>query len=279
MHIKCWGSRGSIPVSGGEYLKYGGDSTCIEIRTSDNRIVIVDAGTGIRKLGKEMVKDGTLNCDIFFTHAHWDHIMGFPFFRPIYLEKAHVRIHSCPFGLNNFDEVLSRLMSPPHFPVAYGETRAEITYIQEGPKLSKIGGLSIEPVRTSHPNQGVGYKFTENGKSFVFITDNELEHIHEGGLPFDSYREFSEGADLLIHDAEYTEDEYRKYRTWGHSSFTSALKMALAANVKRFGLFHLFQDRNDDQMDEMVRQCREKAREVNPAMDCFAVGCGMAFNL
>jgi phosphoribosyl 1,2-cyclic phosphodiesterase len=271
MLIRSWGSRGSIPVSGREYLKYGGDTTCVEIRSGDG-IVIVDAGTGIRRLGNELVREGVFSYDLIFTHAHWDHLMGFPFFKPLYRKGTKVRIHGCPFAAEFAEGMLSKIMSAPNFPVDYTDIRADLRYIRSCPGRFEIEGLAVEPIPISHPNQGSGFKFSEDGKSFVFLTDNELEYVHPGGLGFDDYVNFARGADLLIHDAEYTEEECASKRTWGHSSYRSALELAVRAGVGQLGLFHLNQDRGDEEMDRIVEECRSRIKEAASNLECFAIG-------
>ena len=279
MYIKCWGSRGSIPVSGKEHLKYGGDTTCIEIRTKDDRIIIVDAGTGIRRLGKQLIEEGRYKYDMIFTHSHWDHLMGFPFFKPLYLKKTNIRMQGCPFARKFVETMLSEVMSPPNFPVRYADVRAQIEYEPACRDRFEIGSVTIIPIQLSHPNRGAGYKFIEDGKTFVFLTDNELDFTHNGGLSFEAYQDFSAGADLLLHDAEYTEEEYKTTIQWGHSVYTTALELAIKANVKQFGMFHLNQDRTDQDVDKMVDKCRQIVSERNSDLKCFAVGADMTFNL
>lgn len=279
MRIKCWGSRGSIPVSGQEYLKYGGDTTCIEIRTNCDDIVIVDAGTGIRRLGNALIDEGRFKYNFVFTHAHWDHLMGFPFFKPIFLRRTKIKMHGCPYHSKFVESVLSKVMSPPNFPVKYADITADIDYEDACPTTFQIGTLSIDPIPLSHPNGGSGYKFSEGGKSFVFLTDNELGFMHKQGLAVADYLEFSRGADLLIHDAEYTPDEYKTTRAWGHSEYTQALKLALAAGAKRLGLFHLNQDRTDKEMDHIVDLCLHKISESGQDLECFAVTSDMTFEI
>jgi phosphoribosyl 1,2-cyclic phosphodiesterase len=279
MYIKCWGSRGSIPVSGEEYNVYGGDTTCMEIRTKDDRVIIIDAGSGIRRLGKQLVEEGRHDFDIIFTHAHWDHLLGFPFFRPLHMRKADLRIHGCPFAEQFVDGMLGKVMSSPNFPVDFSDVNASIQYEQGCPEMFLIGSMRVEPIAISHPNQGNGYKFTEGGKVFVFITDNELGHIHGGGLPFEAYVAFSKGADLLIHDAEYTDAEYKKYKGWGHSTWQSALELAIRAEVRQFGLFHHNQDRTDREIDTIVDACRKAAARWGARLEIFAVKRDMTFNL
>jgi phosphoribosyl 1,2-cyclic phosphodiesterase len=279
MHIKCWGSRGSIPVSGREYLKYGGDTTCLEIRNREGDVIILDAGTGIRRLGNRLVQERAYRYHLLFTHAHWDHLMGFPYFKPLFLKEAAFHIHRCPFHDDFVRSMLARMLEPPNFPVKYSELAATLFYEQSCPDPFSIGSVTITPLPISHPNGGSGYRFSESGKSFVFLTDNELDFRHPGGLEEADYIDFCSGADLLVHDAEYTPEEYREYREWGHSTYTSALRIALSAGAKRLGLFHLNQDRTDDQMDAIVADCRRRGDEAGGTLECFAVAAGMTFEL
>jgi len=279
MRIKCWGSRGSTPVSGKEYLKYGGDTSCLEIRTKTDDIIIVDAGTGIRRLGNSLIDEGRFSYHFIFTHAHWDHVMGFPFFKPVFFEHSTLVIHKCPFHTDFVEIILNKVMSPPSFPVKYSEIKARIVYPDACPETFKIGTVTIEPIPLSHPNGGSGYKFIENGKTFVYLTDNELGFKHSGGLTVDEYLSFSKGADLFIHDAEYTDEEYRTTVEWGHTTYTQALDLAIKAGVKKFGLFHLNQDRSDDDMDEIVNKCRARLKREKINMECFGVAADMTFNL
>ncbi len=279
MIIKCWGSRGSIPVSGPEYLKYGGDTTCLEIRTENDDIIIVDAGTGIRKLGNQLVEESRFDYHLLFTHAHWDHLMGLPFFKPLFLKDTVINTYRCPFPGDYVEKMISRVMTPPHFPIRYADLKAQIHYQKECPQKFTIGPVTITPIPLSHPGGGSGYKFTENGKSFVFLTDNEIGYVHEGGLAYEDYLEFSQGADLLIHDAEYTDGEYETQIDWGHSVYTDVVSMALAGDIKTLGLFHLNQNRTDDQMDEILDDSRKIIAESGKTLDCQAVSCGMVFEV
>ena len=152
-------------------------------------------------------------------------------------------------------------------------------YVEAFTSAFEIGSVTITPIPISHPDRGSGYKFTEDGKSFVFLTDNELGFIHPGGLPYKDYMEFSVGVDLLIHDAEYIPEEYPSKIEWGHSVYTEALDLAIEAGVKQFGLFHLNQERTDQQVDEMVESCRRTITAGGHNLECFAVGCDMTFRL
>jgi len=274
MVIRCWGARGSIPVSGAEYLKYGGDTTCLEIITTDGDTIVVDAGSGIRKLGTKLLKSDQKNINIVFTHAHWDHLLGFPFFKPVYVRGTTLRLFGCPFAQASIKNLLSSTMSPPYFPVKLEDLKADIIYYGACSGPFDIGSVHVTPILLSHPNQGIGYKFVEDGKSFVFLTDNELTFRHPGGLRFEEYVDFCSKAEVLIHDAEYTREEYRTTKGWGHSVYDDALKLARDARVGLFGLFHHNQERTDDALDEIVGECKIILDGNNDPLECLAVSVG-----
>lgn len=269
MLIRCWGARGSIPVSGQDFLRYGGDTPCIEVRTKDDDIIIIDAGSGVRRLGSRLLAEDRHDYTMIFTHAHWDHIMGFPFFKPIYLSETRIDLFGCPFAQASVKAMISHIMAPPNFPVRFEDITAEIRYQETCQYTFALGSLRVTPIPLSHPNQGMGYRFEEEGKSFVFLTDNELTYRHPGGMGYEDYCSFAKGADLLIHDAEYRPEDYRLTRTWGHSVYTDALRLALDAGVARLGLFHHNQERTDQAVEEMVKDCRRVA--TGRSLQCFAM--------
>ena len=275
MRIKCWGSRGSVPVSGRDYIKYGGDTTCLEIRSNENDLIIVDAGTGIRRLGIKLINEKRYSFDMLFTHAHWDHVMGFPFFPPIYNENYEILMQGCPFAKDFIETMLGKVMSQPNFPVEYTDLKAMFEYLPECPFSFQIGAITVNTIPLSHTNSGNGYKFIEDGREFVFLTDNELAYQHKGGLLFKDYLDFCKGAHTLFHDAEYTDEEYLRVKQWGHSRYTDALDLAIQAEVKRFGLFHLNQGRTDREVDRVVEHCNQIANEKGADLECFAVSMDM----
>ncbi|MBL0702287.1 MAG: MBL fold metallo-hydrolase [Desulfosarcina sp.] len=279
MLVKCWGSRGSIPVSGNKFMKYGGDTTCIEIRTKSDDIIIIDAGTGIRRLGNSLSAEGRYEYNFIITHAHWDHLMGFPFFKPLYNDKTEIHMQRSPFPKKFMENMISKVMTPPNFPIRYSELKARLLYENGHPDKFHIGSVTVVPIPLSHPNKGMGYKFIEDGKVFVFLTDNELGYIHPGGASYDEYCNFASSADLLFHDAEYTPDEYETRILWGHSTYIEAVDLAIKAGVKKIGLFHHNQDRSDKEIDEIVDICRVHIAEKKSALECFAVACNMEFEL
>ncbi|MDY7031526.1 MAG: MBL fold metallo-hydrolase [Thermodesulfobacteriota bacterium] len=272
MIIRCYGARGSIPVSGEEYNKFGGDTTCLEVRTKRDEIIIVDAGSGIRRLGQKLLKEKRMEYNFIFTHSHWDHIMGFPFFRPLYDKEVTVNIMGCPTAQGNLKTLLSRAMSKPFFPVPFEELKAKINFTDVAcGKSFYVDSVEIFFINLSHPNGGMGYRFEEDGKSFVFLTDNELGFKHRNGRDFKEYAEFARDADILVHDAEYTPEEYKVTRSWGHSTYIDAVHLAMTAEVKRFGLFHHNQDRNDADQERLVHKSRNIIESKSVEMKCFAL--------
>jgi len=271
MRIKFWGARGSIPVSGKNYNKYGGSTTCVEVRSKKNELIIVDAGSGIRLLGKELLKNSHNRFHMLFTHSHWDHVLGFPFFAPIYNKKTQIRIMGCSFSSDPVREIIAKTMQPPGFPVKFEEISARFEFASVCSAGCDVEGMQVLPIELSHPNNGLGYKFCEGGRTFAFLTDNELGYAHPGGRPLHDYVAFARGADLLVHDADYLPAEYPKRRTWGHSTWEQALDLALKAEVSSLGLFHHNQDRFDCDVDRVVAECSRRAKRSGSKLKCFAV--------
>ncbi len=272
MHIRCWGSRGSLPVSGKQFNRYGGDTTCLEIRSKKGDIIVVDAGTGIRPLGTKLARAKVKKFDMLFTHAHLDHIMGFPFFNPLYRKGTHITVHGCSFQFPSYREMLNGVMCAPYFPVELDSVSAHLHFENRRAEAFTIGSLKIRPIFLSHPNGGLGFRFEEGNASFVFLTDNELAYHHPGGRTFEHYAEFSRGADLLIHDAEFSSGDYPANRSFGHSLFSDAVKLGVRAGARSLGMFHLNRERTDDQVDAMVGASNKLVKKLRGSMECFAVG-------
>lgn len=279
MDIKCWGSRGSISVSGKQYLRYGGDTTCIEIAAKTGEIIIIDAGTGIRNLGNSLIERNIIRYSLLFTHTHWDHILGIVFFKPLQFSKVKIIIQDRDFSGMNTRAVLNEVMKQPFFPIGLNDLKADIRFDKTLNKRFSIGSINVETIPISHPGGGLGYKFMEDGKSFVFLTDNELGFDHPGSMGYDAYLNFSRNADLLFHDGEYTKDEYKRKTSWGHSSIQDVIDLAEKANVKKLGVIHLNQDRTDDQIDKIMNDCRADLKKKNSTTDCFAVHSNMTIHL
>jgi phosphoribosyl 1,2-cyclic phosphodiesterase len=273
MEVTVWGARGSVPVSGPEYLRYGGDTTCLEVRGPGDPLLI-DAGTGIRRAGERLHGEHARTIHLLFTHAHWDHVIGFPFFQPLYTPGVRIEIYGCLEAQASVRETLGRAMSAPGFPVDLGEVAAELVFHEPCRGDFEAGGLAVTTIPLSHPNGGVGYQVAEGGRRLVFLTDNELGLVHPGGRAAADYLRFAAGADLLLHDGELTAAEYRNRRSWGHSTWEESLALALDAGVRRFGLWHHNMRRDDDALARIVGECQARVGAAQGDLDCFAAAQG-----
>ena len=274
MIVRCWGSRGSIAVSGKEYLKYGGDTSCVEVVSNSGDTIVIDAGTGIRALGNSLINEKRLKLSILLTHAHWDHLSGFPFFKPLYLKESVVDVRGPRTTQDSVKTMVSKTMAPPNFPIELEDIHASMEFHSTGPERFRIGSINVQTIHINHTNIGVGFRFEEDGKSFVFLTDNELAHPHPSGQSFDEYARFSEGADLLFHDAEFTPEDYKHTKGWGHSVYLDTVKVALQAGVAELGLFHHNQDRVDAEVDKIVKDSKRVIKENSSKLKCFGVASG-----
>jgi phosphoribosyl 1,2-cyclic phosphodiesterase len=265
-------------------MRYGGNTTCLEIRSAANPVIVVDAGSGIRNLGKVLAQQPDISAvRIFFTHAHWDHLVGFPFFGPAYSPNYTLTFCSGPHAQEAIHRYLSHQMEAPYFPVDISALQAHFDYRCERPHQEPgyccLGKLQVGQIPLSHPNGGYGFKFIEQGKSVVFLTDNELGYRHPGSLDRAQYVEFCRHADLLFHDAQYTDEEYKTTRGWGHSTYTDVTDFARESGARRLILFHHDPDRTDEDLDRQVECCRERIRQAGAALECAAAAEGMVFEV
>ena len=257
MKVKFYGVRGSLPVCGREFERYGGNTSCIKIlREKANRIAIIDAGTGIRNLGKEIVAEGISQpvINILFSHFHWDHIQGFPFFAPAYNDQQKIGILTLgrKGEIKNLKEIFSMQMQKEYFPIPLERMGAQFEFLNYGDRETLYGAL-ISTVIQQHQYLGgsYGFRIEDDGVSLVVCTD--VEHLD--GID-DNIVNFARNADLLIHDGQYTAQEYNAYKGWGHSSLDQAAEVAIRANVKRLIITHHDPDHNDDFLDSMERDCQ-----------------------
>ena len=228
-YLKFWGVRGSIACPGPRTARYGGNTSCIEVRCGD-RLLIIDGGTGMYPLGRELAPKGTLDADLFFTHTHLDHINGFPFFGPAYNPENSLRLHAGHLKNNNFDlhSILSDMMTAPTFPVPIHLMEDCCTFddFDCGDTLTPHEGIVIKTGPLNHPNEATGYRIEFGGKVLCIITDTE----HEPGKRDPNVLELVQDADIMVYDATYTDDEYPQFAGWGHSTWQEAIRIAKEAN-------------------------------------------------
>lgn len=259
MKIKFYGVRGSIPACGPEFQRYGGNTTCLRIaRKEANRIWIIDAGTGIRNLGKDIMREGYQQevINIGFTHFHWDHIQGLPFFGPCFNKDQTIGIMMMgrERKYKDLKEIFSVQMQADYFPVQLESMGAKFQFYNFGNKET-VYGVTVTAVPQHHisPEGSYGLRIEDDSQVMVFCTD--LEHIN--GID-ESIVELARNADLLIHDGQFTDEEIVKYRGWGHSTWRQAVEVAKRANVKKLIITHHDPDHNDDMLDAMERECQRE---------------------
>lgn len=263
MKIKFWGTRGSIAVPGKDTTFFGGNTTCVEITLKSGRTLIIDAGTGIRLLGDKLIEEKKIgDIHLLITHIHWDHVLGFPFFNPIYDPSTHISIDGHPNGLKGLRYTFDNKMGDGFFPIKFDDLTAKIRYLNRlvnGPL--EIDGTHIDSIPLQHPQGGMGFRFREGDKTMVFITDNELREDAWIGRTPEEYTAFSKNADILIHDAQYTPEEIDVRRGWGHSDYRSTYELARNSGVKKLILFHHDPTRTDKAVREIVHICKEFAKK------------------
>ena len=282
--LRFWGTRGSIPSPGLATARYGGNTPCVELRTEDGWLVILDAGTGIRELGRSLMArtngDGVAG-DIFLTHAHWDHIQGIPFFAPLFHKGNHFTIWGSRSLQTSIDRVVRDQMSPVVFPVSFEELQARIDFQELSEERRAGSGYQVAAMAVRHPGGALGYRFTERNAEaggLVYVSDNELSAAARYDTPRGwraKFVEFVRGADVLIHDTMYRADEYRQFVGWGHSTYEDAVELALEAAVDRLVLFHHHPERTDDEVDRCVASCRELVQARGARLEIIAAAEGM----
>lgn len=284
MRVRFWGTRGSCPSPGPSTVRYGGNTTCVEVRGDDDQLVIFDAGTGIRELGKSLVSAAggmPIRGDVFFSHAHWDHIQGLPFFTPAFQAGHHFTLWGSPSLERSLEVVLRQQMNPVVFPVAFDQLSARMEFRELAGRGYAGDGYTVRAINVRHPGGALGFRISPGGderRSVIFIPDNELDRDGDradAASTRDALVEFARGAAILIHDAMYTGTEYMEHRGWGHSSYRDAVDFAIAAEVETLVLFHHEPDRSDDALDEMLALCHQMVRERNGRVQVIAAAEGV----
>ncbi|MGB0683844.1 MAG: MBL fold metallo-hydrolase [Magnetovibrionaceae bacterium] len=269
--VKFWGVRGSIACASPKHMDYGGNTSCIGVTVGD-RAIILDAGTGLRGLGQELLEREIMQAHLLLTHTHWDHINGFPFFAPAYDPRRSFQImagHLIDKG--GVREVMSTQMDNPMFPVPLEAMQANLTFedFRAGESFQLYPDVLVRTAALNHPNDATGYRIEHMGKSVCYITDTE----HVPGSPDENILELIEGSDMVIYDCTYTEDEFPAKVGWGHSTWNEGMKLCRMANVKQLAIFHHEPDHDDDFMDKL-------AAEAKAAWEgCFVCKEGMEVTL
>jgi phosphoribosyl 1,2-cyclic phosphodiesterase len=290
--LRFWGTRGSIPSPGPTTVRYGGNTPSVEVRTPSGALVLLDAGTGIRELGRALIaraNGSPITGDIFLTHAHWDHIQGIPFFAPAFQRGNRFTIWGAKSLAASIRRVVRDQMSPVVFPVAFEELAATFEFRELTDERHTSDGFDVGAFAVRHPGGALGYRFAARqpgsapgGTSFVYISDNELR-APDTSSSNDRWRaklvDFISGSRLLIHDATYTEDEYESHRGWGHSTYGDAVALALESRVETLVLFHHSPDRTDDELDTRLAECRAAVARSGRTLRIIAAAEGLEIDI
>jgi phosphoribosyl 1,2-cyclic phosphodiesterase len=271
MLVRFWGVRGSTPTPQSENLRYGGNTSCVEVRVNGH-IYVFDCGTGFRNLGKQLSQehagDGRnghpINAHIFLSHFHWDHIQGIPFFSPLYNDRESSFVFHSSSRTRGLQQALEEQMAEPYFPVNMSDMAAHRQFCTIDEGRTQLEGCTVQSMWLNHPQGCLGFRMETQGKVIVYATDNE-----PGDPVFDkSVRKLAEGADLLIYDAQYLPEEYAaRKQGWGHSHWREAINVVMESGAKELILFHHDPDHSDSCIDSVVRQAREHYPKVRAASE------------
>ena len=294
MRVRFWGTRGSLPKPGQATARYGGNTSCVQVEAGDSTLVVLDCGTGAHELGQHLASRASARGHLLLTHTHWDHIQGFPFFSPLFSPGNEWNVYA-PHGAGRpLEQTLAMQMEYSYFPVGLRQMAASIHYheLVEGP--FDLGAMRVTARYLNHPGLALGYRLEMGGVAVVFATDHEphaapgLEAGDAGGaagrfVPIhredQQHIEFLAGADLVIHDSQYTLEEYPARRTWGHTPAELAVYFAVAAGAKRLALFHHDPSRTDEALDFLLDRCRRRADRTGSALEVLAAAEGQIVSL
>jgi len=254
--IKFWGVRGSNPTTDDDKLDIGGDTSCVEIRTKNNEIIILDMGTGLRNLGQDLVKEKNppKNINIFISHYHWDHILGFLSFIPLFNDKFKINIYGKMNSNGGIKEALNDILDQRFWPVTLDMFLADINYYDIEPGRFQLdNGITIESNLHPHPNGALGYRIEFGDKIVTYVTDIE----HPIGKPLDKVSKLSRGSDILIHEAHFTPEDLPKYKGWGHSSWEEAVDIAKSSKSKKLILFHHSPTYSDKIVNDFTKEAKK----------------------
>ena len=266
MKVRLWGTRGSLASPGADTVRYGGNTSCVSIEGAEGTWLVLDAGTGIRNLGRELPPD-LKRVDILLTHLHMDHLQGLPFFAPLRDPDIETHIWGPASTMLSLKARLQRYVSPPLFPVSVRDLAPELHFHELSIEMFEVGEFQIIAQSVIHPNPTVGYRIEKNNKAVTYLPDHEPmmgAPIFPRSPEWTSGYDLTEGANLLIHDTQYSPEEYQTHVGFGHSNMVQAFEFAELADVKRFVPFHHDPTHSDDQLDQMIL---EAMREVDPNFD------------
>jgi phosphoribosyl 1,2-cyclic phosphodiesterase len=282
MRVTFWGTRGSVPTPGPSTVRYGGNTSCVEVATSTGTCFILDSGTGIRELGLRLARqEQPVSAHLLLGHTHWDHISGFPFFAPGYEPGNRLAIYGAQDPERSLQDVLAGQMHSSYFPVPLADLRADLTFCELGEGKLLIHDATVQTHYLNHTCVCLGYRIDADGASVAYVTDHEPYAPSGNGMTAADLRlvDFVQGVDLLIQDAQYTSGEYATRRGWGHGSSDYVVDIAVAAGARRVALFHHEPTHADADIDRIAAAGRERAGGVGSAVEVFGAVEGAQLDL
>ena len=292
MKVRFWGTRGSIPSPGPRTVRYGGNCSCVEVRTPSGELFIIDAGTGIRELGLALMAEQPVMAHVLLSHTHWDHISGFPFFPPAFAPGNSLTIYAARNIDKRLEDVMAGQMEYTYFPVTLSDLPSEITYRELLEETFEIGKAQISTHYLNHTSICMGYRIEEGGKSVAYVSDHEPyglalfgtdppadrigRGLRDGVVHVGDRRliEWVRGVDLIIQDTQYTPEEYPRKIGWGHGSADYVTDVAIMAGARRLALYHHDPLHDDDTVDQIVDYCRARVAEAGASLEVFAAAEG-----
>ncbi len=290
MRARFWGTRGSIAAPGPGTNHFGGNTSCVELTTPSGDVWVLDSGTGVRALGNRLLAhtSGPVSATILLTHTHWDHIQGFPFFAPLFQRDNRFKVYGPEGAHLSLRDVLAGQMEHHYFPVELSQLAARISYQDLGEGTHEIDGVSVRAQKMNHPSPTLGYRIEAGGRSICYLCDHEpyyesiwregarpalMESILESGDR--RHAEYMQGADVVIHEAQYTPQEYPSKRHWGHSTYEYVVQLAALAGVRLLFLTHHDPSHDDEFIHGVERNAQALARSLDAKLDVFCAyeGC------
>ena len=289
--VRFWGTRGSIPTPGHTTKRYGGNTSCVEVRV-DGTLFICDGGTGLRELGMQLAQadNSPIEAHMLFSHMHWDHIQGFPFFVPAYSEKNQLNVYEVGDSQDRIKRLLHGQMQSDYFPVKFSELGARIRSRRLHPEGTDADGVEIGYFEQNHPGTSYAYSFSKGGQKLVYATDNEIdltlanreESLASPGLTRripQAFVDFVRGADLLVADGQYTEDEYRQKVGWGHARANTVVDLAIQAGVGQCAIFHHDPMHSDAVVDQLISEANQRVSDQGAGTKIFGAREGLTIKL
>lgn len=278
MRVTFYGVRGSVPAPGPQTARYGGNTSCVEVLLADGTTLALDAGTGLRALGNTLINEGRASSvHLLLSHTHWDHVLGLPFFAPLWSKENHLIVYPLAndaqerFQRNIFDDI--------HFPVSVNDIPAKVEFVKPDSDVWRVGSAKIRRIFLNHPGGAQGFRIDDDdGSSIAYLTDNELGSKN-AKITADELAHFADEVDLLIHDSQYIVADMPRKLGWGHSVVDDVLTLGVLAEPKRLALFHHDPDRDDDALDAIGERAKRWMGEHSPSTEVIVASEGMALDL